>query len=242
VIHCNQKIPCNPCVSVCKEGVIQIPGNSLIEKPRITEQACIGCNRCVFVCPGLAISLVDFRDDSENPTVSLAYEVTNREYKKGDQILLTDYEGHAIQRAEVLDTVMKKTSGKTRLVKVRVHRDIAKRVAGFRIQPEEVSLPKTEVQLDTLPDEAIVCRCERITAGEIRKWIRRGIRDLNQLKAVTRAGMGACGGKTCETLILQLFRSEGVELDEITLNTVRPVFMETPLGVFSNINYGRKQG
>jgi NAD(P)H-nitrite reductase large subunit len=137
---------------------------------------------------------------------------------------------------------MKKTSGKTQLVKVRVHRDMAKRVAGFRIQAEEVSLPKTGIHLDRLPDEAIVCRCERVRAGEIRKWIRRGIRDLNQLKAVTRAGMGACGGKTCETLILHLFRSEGVELDEVTLNTVRPVFMEAPLGVFSNISYGRKQG
>ncbi|MCK7482523.1 MAG: hypothetical protein M0C28_39425 [Candidatus Moduliflexus flocculans] len=30
------------------------------------------------------------------------------------------------------------------------------------------------------------------------------------MKAVTRAGMGACGGKTCTTLIQRLFREEGV--------------------------------
>jgi hypothetical protein len=47
--------------------------------------------------------------------------------------------------------------------------------------------------------------------------------------------MGACGYKTCENLILQMFKEEGVSVKEVTLNTMRPVFAETPLGVFSNI-------
>ena len=52
VIHCNQEIPCNPCVSVCKQGVITIPGDSLLGKPEIANNKCIGCNKCVFICPG----------------------------------------------------------------------------------------------------------------------------------------------------------------------------------------------
>ena len=60
----------------------------------------------------------------------------------------------------------------------------------------------------------IVCRCERVTAGEIRGLIRAGVRDLNELKAITRAGMGACGGKTCPSIIKRLFREEGVPLKE----------------------------
>jgi len=43
------------------------------------------------------------------------------------------------------------------------------------------------------------------------------------------------GYKTCENLILQMFKEEGVSAKEVTLNTIRPVFVETPLGVFSNI-------
>ncbi len=74
-----------------------------------------------------------------------------------------------------------------------------------------------------------------MTAGEIRKLIRSGLRDMNQIKSITRAAMGACGYKTCENLILQLFKEEGVSVKEVTLNTIRPVFVETPLGVFSNI-------
>ena len=235
VIHCHQQIPCNPCVSVCKQGVIHIPGDSLLEKPKVVNNECIGCNKCLFVCPGLAISLVDYREDQENPTVSLAYEVYNYEYKKGDAVPLTDYEGNRLQEAIVIDTAIGKKSRKTQIIKVRVPKDIAKQVAGFRIQKDEVTLPEDEIKLDRISDDAIVCRCERITAGEIRKLIRLGIRDLNQIKAITRAGMGACGGKTCEDLILQMFKEEEVHLEEVTLNTMRPVFVEAPLGVFSNI-------
>jgi len=95
-------------------------------------------------------------------------------------------------------------------------------------------VPKNEITLDKIPDDAIVCRCERVAAGEIRTLIRKGIRDLNQIKAITRAGMGACGSKTCENLILQLFKEQGVPPEEVTLSTLRPLFAEAPLGVFSN--------
>jgi sarcosine oxidase subunit alpha len=236
VIHCHQQIPCNPCVSVCKQGVIHIPGDSLLERPEITQNECIGCNKCLFVCPGLAISLVDYREDQGNPIVSLAYEVYNFEYKKGDKVFLTDYEGHPLQEAVVIDIVMGKASRKTQIIKVQVPNDIAKRVAGFRIQKDEDVMPKHFALMDGVPDDATVCFCERVTAGEIRRLIRKGIKDLNQIKAITRAGMGACGSKTCENLILKIFKEEEVLLGEVTLNTLRPVFVETRLGVFCNIS------
>ena len=239
VIHCNQEIPCNPCVSVCKQGVINIPGDSLLGKPEITNTKCIGCNKCVLIWPGLAISLVDYRENSDNPVVSLAYEIYNYEYKKGDSVLLTDYEGNALQETVVIDAVINKASRKTQIIKVRVPKDIARQVAGFKVQGDDVSLPENKAVLGKIPDDAIVCRCERVTAGEIRSLIRRGIKDLNQIKAITRAGMGACGAKTCENLILQMYREEGIPLKEITLNTRRPVFIEAPLGVFSHISHGR---
>jgi sarcosine oxidase, subunit alpha len=238
VFHCTQEIPCNPCVSVCPKGVIAIPGDSLLGKPRIVKDDCIGCNKCVLICPGLAISLADYRDDPNNPVVSLAYEVYNHEYTKGDQVLLTDYEGNPLQGAEIIDTVINKASRKTQIIKVKVPKEIAKRVAGFKIQRDEVTLPKDKPIFDRIPDDAIVCRCERVTAGEIRRWIRKGIRDLNQIKAITRAGMGACGSKTCGDLILRLCKEEGVPPEDITLHTTRPLFTESPLGTFSNVSYG----
>jgi len=238
VFHCTQEIPCNPCVSVCPKGVISIPGDSLIGKPRIENDQCIGCNKCVLACPGLAVTLVDSREDWNNPVVSLPYEVYNYKVKQGDTVLLTDYEGNALQEAQVVDLVFKKASRKTQIIKVKVPKGIANQVAGFRIQRQEVTLPLAKPTAERIPDEAVVCRCERVTAGDIRKWIRKGMRDLNQIKAITRAGMGACGAKTCNDLILQLFKDEGIPVEEITPHTIRPLFLEEPLGVFCNIQAG----
>jgi len=43
----------------------------------------------------------------------------------------------------------------------------------------------------------IVCRCEDVTRAEIDAAAREGARDMNQLKAWTRCGMGPCQGRTC---------------------------------------------
>jgi hypothetical protein len=58
------------------------------------------------------------------------------------------------------------------------------------------------------------------------------MRDVNEIKTVTRAGMGACGGKTCASLVNFLFRQEGIPKQDITPNVDRPLFVEVPLGVF----------
>ena len=86
---------------------------------------------------------------------------------------------------------------------------------------------------EPVPDDTIVCRCERITAGEVRAEIRAGVRDMNILKATVRTGMGACGGKTCTDLILRLYGEEGVDPWDVTLPTSRPFVVEVPLKAFA---------
>jgi bacterioferritin-associated ferredoxin len=49
-------------------------------------------------------------------------------------------------------------------------------------------------------DEVIVCRCEEVTAGELRRAVAQGAQGPNQAKAFTRAGMGACQGRMCGTV------------------------------------------
>jgi NADPH-dependent 2,4-dienoyl-CoA reductase/sulfur reductase-like enzyme len=49
-----------------------------------------------------------------------------------------------------------------------------------------------------LPDETMVCRCEAITAGELRRAAgERGAPEVNRAKAFTRVGMGRCQGRYC---------------------------------------------
>jgi NAD(P)H-nitrite reductase large subunit len=89
-----------------------------------------------------------------------------------------------------------------------------------------------DLYVERLTDDTIVCRCERVTAGEIRELIRAGSRDVNEIKTATRSGMGACGSKTCGGLIKRLFAEEGIKIDEVTENVSRPFLVEVPLGVF----------
>jgi len=50
-----------------------------------------------------------------------------------------------------------------------------------------------------LDDAVMVCRCEGVTAGELRASLRTvfGPTEVNRLKAITRCGMGRCQGRFC---------------------------------------------
>ncbi|MZI94102.1 FAD-dependent oxidoreductase [Vibrio sp. CAIM 722] len=50
-------------------------------------------------------------------------------------------------------------------------------------------------------DETVICRCENITAKEIRARLDIGVQGSNQLKAFTRCGMGPCQGRYCGQII-----------------------------------------
>ena len=52
--------------------------------------------------------------------------------------------------------------------------------------------------LADLPSDEIVCRCEEVTAGELRAACRDlGVDDARGAKLMTRAGMGLCQGRVC---------------------------------------------
>jgi NAD(P)H-nitrite reductase large subunit len=127
-----------------------------------------------------------------------------------------------------------KATDRTVLVKVRAPREIATRIAGIRVQEEQVAEP-LDHYVERLTDDMIVCRCERVTLAEIKAIITAGVRDMNEIKALTRAGMGACGGKTCSDLIKRAFRELGVPMEEVTDPVPRPLFVEVPLGVLAGL-------
>lgn len=53
-------------------------------------------------------------------------------------------------------------------------------------------------QVAALPDETLVCRCEAITAGELRRSAGAlGAPEVNRAKAFSRVGMGRCQGRYC---------------------------------------------
>lgn len=236
VLHCIQEIPCNPCTSVCPHGAIYIDERDIRKTPdyiaRRLGKECTGCEKCVTVCPGLAITLVDIRPKDGHALVTIPYEFKKGALQKGDEITVTDTLGRELGQVEVARVRSGKATDRTVLVKVSAPREIAVQIAGIRVQEKAVGQALGQ-WVERLTDDIIACRCERVTVGEIRAVIRSGVRDVNEIKALTRAGMGACGSKTCSSLIMRAFRELGVPLSEVTENAPRPLFMEAPLGLFA---------
>ena len=232
VVHCLQEIPCNPCSTVCPTESIRMEGDPLLGLPRY-DGRCIGCAKCVLVCPGLAITLVDFRRDREMPIVTVPYEMSHVPLAAGDRVRGVDIDGNELGEFEVA-ALQQNRENLTRLVRLRVPRALAKRVVSFRLQDAEATKPLPAAQIAADADhQAMACLCERVPAAEVRRLIRSGVTDINQIKAITRAGMGACGGKSCDTLIRSIFRQEGVDPGKIVPGTKRPLFVEVPLGTLA---------
>ena len=236
VIHCQQEIPCNPCTTLCPLELIVIESDDIRGVPHFVgdNYNCKGCGKCVAGCPGLAITLVNSRKDAENPIVSIPYEFTREGLEGKQTVRVIDTNGDELGDVPIVGINAIPNNDRTLIVRVKAPRPIATRIAGIRVQSPEVTRPLDQF-VNYIENETIVCRCEHVTAGEIRSLIRQGYRDINEIKAISRAGMGACGSKTCGNLILRLFREEGVPLDQVTENTRRPLFVEVSLGVFAGI-------
>ena len=84
-------------------------------------------------------------------------------------------------------------------------------------------------------DDMIICRCEEITKGEIRRAVYEGMRTTNEIKRWLRTGMGLCQGQTCQRNVQNIVARElGCSVLDLGMITgrspARPVVMET----FSN--------
>ena len=56
----------------------------------------------------------------------------------------------------------------------------------------------------SIHDDTVICRCEEVRAGDIRKFVKLGCKGPNQTKAFARCGMGPCQGRYCGLSVTQL--------------------------------------
>lgn len=57
-------------------------------------------------------------------------------------------------------------------------------------------------------DDAVVCRCEEVTAGDIRRFVADGCVGPNQVKSFGRPGMGPCQGRMCGLTVAEIIAAE----------------------------------
>ena len=90
--------------------------------------------------------------------------------------------------------------------------------------------PASEQLGDLLTDDTVLCRCEDITVGEIRRAVAEGGTTLNALRMVTRAGMGRCQGRMCGGPVVELMARElGRPVEALGQVLPRPPVLPVPL-------------
>jgi len=86
-------------------------------------------------------------------------------------------------------------------------------------------------------DETLVCRCEEVTAGDLRKRAAQGQPDPNQLKAFTRAGMGPCQGRQCGYTMAHIVAgAQNRPVGDVGFYRVRPPLKPVTLGELASLD------
>jgi bacterioferritin-associated ferredoxin len=79
-------------------------------------------------------------------------------------------------------------------------------------------------------DDTIVCRCEEVTARQIRETAALGCDGPNQMKAFLRCGMGPCQGRLCGLTVTELIASaRGTTPQTVGYYRLRPPIKPIPL-------------
>ena len=109
-------------------------------------------------------------------------------------------------------------------------RDGLARLARFRAGIEALYASPPDF-LSLLDPETIVCRCEEVTARQLREGLARGLTSIDALKGATRITMGLCQGRNClRTLVDLVARERRCEPADLAYPQTRPPARPVRLG------------
>jgi len=125
IIECVQEIPCNPCIDSCPVNAISMKDINAL--PVTDYNKCIGCGKCVGVCPGLAIFLIKIKGG--RALITLQYEFLPVP-EVGGKVKALDRDGDVVGNA-IVKRVIKK--GKTMVITVEASEDLAMDIRNIRV-------------------------------------------------------------------------------------------------------------
>jgi len=84
-----------------------------------------------------------------------------------------------------------------------------------------------------LPDDTIVCRCENVSAGDVRQSVDFGGGEANRVKSLSRVGMGRCQGRYCQLAAVELLAAQaGCMPDAVGRFRGQAPVRPAPIGAF----------
>ncbi len=111
----------------------------------------------------------------------------------------------------------------------------AELASNLRIRPflDAIYRPKDVHRIPA--DGVTVCRCEEVTAGQIREYVDLGCTGPNQTKSFGRCGMGPCQGRLCGLTVTEVIAdARGVSPAEVGYYRIRPPIKPVTLGELAN--------
>ncbi|MBR3827995.1 MAG: FAD-dependent oxidoreductase [Bacteroidales bacterium] len=207
-MDCLYGFACNPCSFSCPQGAISKASTS--STPVVDYDKCIGCMECVYQCPGLAI--FGYNIEKQWCFLPIEYDV-----EEGKEVFLVDNNGSKIGEG-VIEKILRKPN-KTNVARVKVTENGELRtenltdVKGFIVKERYPEPLQLKPLCGSVESETYVCHCEDVKLDELlavigdRKYI-----SVDELKHITRMGMGPCRGKRCIPRARQILRSYGIEV------------------------------
>ncbi|MCD0504902.1 (2Fe-2S)-binding protein, partial [Bordetella petrii] len=111
--------------------------------------------------------------------------------------------------------------------------------AELRLRPLLDALYPPRASVFAPSDDTVVCRCEELTAGDIRQAAAVGRPGPNQIKSITRAGMGPCQGRQCGYTIAHILaQAQDRPVAEVGFYRIRPPLKPLTLGELASLDSG----
>lgn len=206
VANCLYGFACNPCTFACKHGAISKLTTSTT--PIIDYTKCMGCMECVYQCPGLAI--FGYNQSKEQVFLPVEYKI-----EEGADVILVNDNGTKVGEGHVEKILLK--PNKTNIARVKVLNNTGEITNIKGLVLKETYPHKLDIKPLHTPDDhakTYICHCEDITEEELLQLIgSRKSLTADELKHITRIGMGACRGKRCIARAKQTLRKYGIEIN-----------------------------
>lgn len=99
------------------------------------------------------------------------------------------------------------------------------------------TLYKPNPNLYKMKNHTLICRCEEVTAKDIQQVVLEGCKDPNEIKTITRCGMGQCQGRMCGSALNEIV-AKNLDLEPYNLRplNIRPPVRNISLSELSKID------
>ena len=110
-----------------------------------------------------------------------------------------------------------------------------KKIGRLREALDRISRPRPGL-FELANDDTVICRCEELTLGDIKRAISKGTSEMNELKRLTRMGMGRCQGRMCGPAVQEIIaRQTQTRAADIAYLNQRPPTKLVPIDVLASL-------